>query len=66
MTAQKPHYRDTSNKKLGGVCAGIANYFDLDPTLVRLAAVVIAICAGSGLLIYIVMWIVIPEAPDSV
>ncbi len=49
-------------KKIAGVCGGIAKYLDLDPTLVRLIAVVTAIW-GAGILVYIIAWIVMPEEP---
>ena len=50
------------NSMIGGVCAGIADYFDADPTLVRLAWVVLSIISvGVGLLGYLIMWIVMPR-----
>lgn len=52
--------RSSSNKMICGVCAGIANYFDIDPTLVRLIWVVLVLCAGTGILAYIIGAIVIP------
>lgn len=56
--------------KLGGVAAGIAEYFDLDPTLVRLAWVVLAVLGlGGAVLAYLVMWVVVPgprgDAPST-
>ncbi|MCL2682752.1 MAG: PspC domain-containing protein [Bacteroidales bacterium] len=53
--------RSTENRIIGGVCGGIAEYFDLDPVLIRLAFVLLAFLGGSGILIYIIAWIVIPE-----
>ena len=55
--------RSRQERMLGGVCGGIAEYFNVDPTLVRLAAVVLAIVSSivPGLLLYAVLWIVIPE-----
>ena len=50
-------------KMLCGVCSGIAEYFNLDPTLVRLAAVALTIWWGSGLIAYIVAAIIMPEPP---
>ncbi|HEY0298793.1 MAG TPA: PspC domain-containing protein, partial [Arachidicoccus sp.] len=44
----KQFFRDETNKKLGGVCAGIANYFNIDPTLVRLIALILLVCYGVG------------------
>ncbi|GAB4234141.1 MAG: hypothetical protein Tsb0034_07690 [Ekhidna sp.] len=51
----------SSDRMLGGVCAGLAEYFDLDPTLVRIVyALLSLLTAFSGVLVYIIMWIVIP------
>ena len=47
----------------GGVCGGMAEYFGIDPTLVRLAFVAAALLGGPGLLIYVILWIVTPENP---
>ncbi|MDR1412710.1 MAG: PspC domain-containing protein [Actinomycetes bacterium] len=64
MTEVKKLYRDRDNKMIGGVCAGLAEYFDLDPTLVRLiAAGLLLFGVGSPILVYLVMWAVIPEKP---
>ena len=49
---------------IDGVCAGIAEYFDIDPTLVRLGAVVLTCTVGSGILAYIICAIVIPRDPN--
>ena len=55
--------RSRRDKKLGGVCAGLAEYFDLDPTIVRVIWFLAVFFAGTGLLVYIVLWIVLPLAP---
>ncbi len=62
----KKLYRSRENKKVGGVCGGIAEYFNLDPTLVRLGAIVLIFIWGAGLLAYIVAWAIIPERPAHV
>lgn len=59
---QKKLTRDTRNKMLGGVCSGIGNYFGVDPTIVRVVWVLLALGAGFGVLAYIICWLVIPEA----
>jgi len=46
---------------VGGVCAGLGNYFDIDPTIVRILFVVIAFAGGASLLAYLIMWIIVPE-----
>ena len=58
--------RSSTDKIFAGVCAGLADYFDLDPTLVRIIWVLAFFCAGTGLLAYIILWIVLPLAPSSV
>ena len=58
-------YKSSENSMLCGVCGGIAEYFDIDPTLVRLAWVLLGFMGGSGLLAYIIASIVIPVDPDQ-
>ena len=55
--------RSTENKVIAGVCGGIAEYFDIDPTLIRLAWVLFCALGGSGVLAYIIAAIIIPETP---
>ncbi|MBT7091854.1 MAG: PspC domain-containing protein [Bacteroidetes bacterium] len=55
-------YRDNDSKGLGGVCSGIGEYFGIDPIIVRILFVVFFLAWGAGLLIYILLWIAIPEA----
>ena len=59
----KKLYRNTENKMLAGVCSGIADYFDIDPTLVRLGWVLFCALGGSGLLAYIIAALVMPDRP---
>lgn len=59
-------YRSRKNRVIAGVAAGIADYFDIDPIIVRLLFVILAFGQGSGLLAYIIGWIVIPEEPETV
>jgi phage shock protein PspC (stress-responsive transcriptional regulator) len=53
-------YRSNHNKMIGGVCGGFAEYWDMDPVILRLLFVVLFFGFGAGLLLYILMWIVIP------
>lgn len=55
--------RSSTDKKLGGVCAGLADYFDLDATLIRIVWLLAFFCAGVGLLAYVVLWIALPLGP---
>lgn len=51
-----------NDRKIAGVCGGIAEYFRIDPTLVRVIAVVLALCFGGGLLAYLLAWVIMPKA----
>ncbi|MCX6287623.1 MAG: PspC domain-containing protein [Bacteroidetes bacterium] len=56
-------YRSLTDRKIAGVAGGLAEYFDTDPLLLRLAFVVLALAVGGGVLIYFILWIVTPEKP---
>ena len=58
-------YRSKEDRWVAGVCGGLAEYLDIDPIIVRLIALILVLCAGGGLLIYIIAWLVVPEEPDS-
>ncbi len=51
----------SDNKMLGGVCAGIAEYLDLDPTVIRVVWVLMVFFAGVGILLYIILWLIMPK-----
>ena len=53
--------RNKSNALLGGVCSGIGDYFDKDPVLIRLLWLMAIFFFGTGLLLYIIAWVIIPE-----
>lgn len=59
----KKLYKSSTDKKLAGVCGGIAEYFNIDATLVRLGWVIFSLLGGSGLLAYIIAAIIMPEQP---
>ncbi len=54
-------YRSRRNKMIGGVAGGLADYFEIDPTLVRIIFIITLFLGGSGVLAYIILWIVVPE-----
>lgn len=56
-------YRSSQNKMIGGVCAGLGDFIGMDPTLVRLIFFLLALLGGHGFLVYIIMWIVVPQEP---
>lgn len=62
LRSQKRLYKDVDNKKIAGVCSGIAAYFDIDVTLVRVLFLVGLICYTSTFWLYIILWIAIPDA----
>ena len=61
-TSSRRLFRDPDDHLVGGVCAGIANYFDIDAVWIRLAFAICVLFAGSGLILYVILWIVIPKA----
>ena len=61
----KKMYRSIEDRMIAGVCGGIGEYFDIDSTLVRLLAVALVLAGGSGVLAYILAWIIIPEASST-
>ena len=62
---EKKLYRSKTNKMLAGVCGGLGEYTNLDPTIVRLIAVLIGL-SGAGLVAYLVCAVIIPEKPDDI
>ncbi len=62
---QKKLYRSKSNQMIAGVCAGLAEYLNIDVSIVRIIWALITLTAGVGVLLYIVCAIVVPEKPDS-
>ena len=57
----KKLYRSSTNYKLAGVCGGIGEYFNIDPTLIRLAWILFSVMGGAGVLAYIIAAIVMPK-----
>lgn len=58
-------YRSGRDKMLGGVCSGLGEYFNIDPTLIRLVMIIAVFGAGAGLLAYLIAWVIIPLNPDE-
>lgn len=64
MNPQKRLYRSTQDRMFAGVCGGIGEYLDVDPTLVRLVFVALTLLSsGSGLVIYVILMLIVPERP---
>jgi phage shock protein C len=63
VQADKKLMRSRSNSKIAGVCGGLGDYLGVDPTLIRLVWLLLVFFAGTGILAYIIAWIVMPEEP---
>jgi phage shock protein PspC (stress-responsive transcriptional regulator) len=59
----KKLYRSRINKILAGVCGGIGEYFDIDPTIIRLLWILFIFAGGSGIIAYIIAWLIVPQQP---
>ena len=64
--ARKRLMRSSTDKKIAGVCAGLADYFDLDVTIIRIVWILAVLCAGTGILVYVILWIALPLGPTGV
>jgi phage shock protein PspC (stress-responsive transcriptional regulator) len=66
-TAQEPAkrrlYRSRSDRSIAGICGGIAEFFDLDPTLVRLLTLLLILFGGLSIWVYAILWIIVPDQP---
>ncbi len=62
-TPYKRLYRSRNEKLVGGVCGGLAEYFGIDPTWVRLIFIFFALLGGFALILYLIMWVVVPLRP---
>lgn len=65
VVARKRLLRSRRDKKIAGICAGFANYFELDVTLIRIIWLLVALFGGGGLIAYLICWIVVPLEPES-
>ena len=65
MADAKRLTRSRTERWIGGVCGGIGNYFDLDPTIIRVVFVLAALILGGGLLIYLILWLMIPLESEA-
>jgi phage shock protein C len=65
MEEPRKLYRSRNRRMVAGVCGGLADYFDIDPTVIRVLFLILAVFGGSGLVVYLVMWIVVPDASKA-
>jgi phage shock protein C len=61
----KKFYRSKKKRVIAGICGGLAEYFEIDPIIVRLLALILVLSLGAGFIVYIIAWIVVPEEPES-
>jgi phage shock protein PspC (stress-responsive transcriptional regulator) len=59
-------YRSRTDRKIAGICGGLGDYFGVDPVIFRIIWVILLLGAGSGLLAYVIFWLIVPEAPEAV
>jgi len=65
MAIQKKLTLSTRDRKIAGVCGGLGEYLGVDPTLIRVIWVLFALFVGSGVLAYIIAWILMPSRPET-
>ena len=65
MDEPRKLYRSRSKRILAGVCGGLGEYFNVDATLIRVLFVVLAVFGGAGLILYLAMWIIVPDASKA-
>ncbi len=58
-------YRSRTDSMLGGVCSGLAEYLDADPTIIRIVFVLLALLGGHGILLYLILWVIMPPKPET-
>ncbi len=66
IAVEKRLVRPRTDRKIAGVCAAVGRYFDIDVSVIRLIWLLAAIFGGTGLLAYLIAWIIIPEEPETV
>ena len=60
----KKLYRSNTDRMIAGVCAGLADYINIDPTIVRLIFIILFLLGTGGFWIYIILWVIVPLPPD--
>jgi phage shock protein PspC (stress-responsive transcriptional regulator) len=65
MDPTRKLYRSRTNRQVAGVCGGLAQYFNVDATLIRVLFIVLAVFGAAGILIYVAMWIIVPKEPAA-
>ena len=63
MDPSRKLYRSRTNKQVAGVCGGLAAYFNVDVTLMRVLFILLGLLGATGIILYIAMWIIVPQEP---
>jgi phage shock protein C len=63
MEPTRKLYRSRKNRKLAGVCGGLGEYLNVDPTVIRVLFILLTALGGAGLVVYLGMWIIVPDEP---
>lgn len=64
-SAYSPICRSETNKIIGGVCGGLGEYFNIDPNIIRLIFILLTVFGGSGIIIYVILWIILPRQSQT-
>ena len=62
-TNENRRYRSRSDRAIAGICGGLADFFGLDPSLIRIATLILILFGGLSLWVYIILWLIVPKAP---
>ena len=62
---QKRYHLSQTDKKIAGVCGGLAEYFDVDPLIVRVGFLILTFCIGGGLMAYLILWLLAPKESNG-
>lgn len=62
---KKRLYRSRKDKVIAGICGGLGDFFKIDPVWIRVVFLVLLIANGAGLILYLIMWLVVPKAPPA-
>lgn len=65
MKKTKKLYRSRSNRMIAGICGGMGDFFNIDPTLVRIGFVIVSLLPGPSIIFYLIGWIIIPLEPEK-
>lgn len=65
MKPSKHLYRSRENRIIAGLCGGLADYFDIDVSIVRIGMIFVSLLPGPSIIFYLLAWVIVPEAPET-